>query len=213
MLRKVLAVTTTVVLPCALWAVLDSGVAGATPRPAQGTVSCSISGTGRFAPKLTLSGSSLTLGMRFSGSGSGCTSSATTSTISGVPTPVTISAVTVHALGTLVPLSTGLANACSTFDSFDTIGLIKVRYNWTSVPAIAPTVVTYSGGTTNIVSGLVTDDLNLPATGTVVTGTGSFAPPATAPLTLATNVPAPCIAGWGPYRGFTFGVGSTFSLP
>ncbi len=213
MFKKALVGSTTIVLSVALFGVLGSGVSGAAPLPAHGTVSCTDAGTGAFMPKLTLPGSSRGLAIKFHGAGTSCTSSATTVSSTGVVTPVTITGVAIKGVGKLMSLNTGFANACATFDSFDTIAAVKVKFVWTATPAIAPTVITYVGGTSNIVSGAITDNITFPATGTTETGSGSFTPPVNPTVILATNISAPCVPGWGPYHIFTFGAGSSISLP
>ncbi len=118
------------------------------------------------------------------------------------------------ATGSLVPLSLASPNKCSVFKGSDTIGAIKVKYVWASVPAIAPTVVTFTGGTTHIVAGAPFDKIVLPAaTGTTEVGTGSFTPSVHPLVGLKTNIASACVAGWGPYPTFTFGVGSVIALP
>ena len=200
-----------------LSAVVGEGVGSAAPPPsATGSVACKITGTGNFSPKLTFAGVSTTaVKFKFnaaSPTSGGCGGAAGIPNSAGSLTPVTITAVTVRAIGYL----TGPANAnsCSVFSSTDTIGVIKVKYIWAAAPPIAPTIVTYTGGTSAIVSGAITDTISLPAVGTVLTGSGSFNPPTAAPISLLTNIVSPpCLSGGGPYPNFTINVGSTIALP
>ena len=86
-----------------------------------------------------------------------------------------------------------------------------VTFTWGSVPAIAPTVITYSSGGP-VVSGSPTDVITLPS-GATMTATGSFSTPGTGTVTLLTNIVSACSSGWGPYPTFSFGPASTVSLP
>jgi hypothetical protein len=80
------------------------------------------------------------------------------------------------------------------------------------VPAIAPTVVTYTGGVTLVVSGSPLDTITLPASDTAVSGTGSFGASFVSNVVL-TNIASTCAAGWGPLLTYAIKVGSTISLP
>jgi hypothetical protein len=196
---------------------VDAGVSGAAAQPALGNVACNVTGTGKFAPKLTLTGvATTTVKFKFkevSPTSGGCTGSVSVPNSAGSLSPVTVHGVTVKGVGSLKPTGPGNANACSVFTGSDTIGTIVVKYVWSATPAIAPSVVTYTNGVTPIVSGTPFDTIALQAAGATVTGTGSFAPPAAAPNTMLTNIAATCGAGWGPYPGFTIGLGSTIALP
>jgi hypothetical protein len=127
--------------------------------------------------------------------------------------PVTIHGVRIKGVGYLQPLGPGNANACPVFSSSDSIGSLTVKYVWSATPAIAPSIVTYTTGVAPIVIGGLTDTIALQSAGATMTGSGSFAPPATAPNTMLTNIAGACGSGWGPYAGFTIGVGSSIALP
>jgi hypothetical protein len=193
--------------------VLGEGVSGAAAPSATGTVSCTITGAGKFGPKLTATGVNTT-GVKFrflgaSASSGGCTSTAAVPNSAGALTPVTINTVRVKGVGYLSGPAN--ANSCAVFSAADTVGVVKVKFFWGAVPAIAPTVITYSGGAP-LVSGSPTDVITLPS-GATMTATGSFATPGTGTVTLLTNIVSACSSTWGPYPTFTFGTGSTIALP
>ncbi len=216
MIRKLLGISAAVVISTAALTAVDAGVSGAAAPPATGSVSCNVTGIGKFSPKLTLLGNATAVKFRFkeaTPTSGGCTGSVSVPNSAGFLSPVTVTGVKVKGLGYLVPTGPGNANACSVFTASDTIGSITVKYIWAATPAIAPTVVTYNGGSGPIVSGTPLDTITLPATGTTVTGTGSFGPTFTALNTMLTNIPATCGSGWGPFPSFNIGLGSTISLP
>lgn len=216
MKRRLTAVSAVLVVSASLLGVFGSGVAGALAPAATGSVVCSVSGKGTFTPTLTLAGSATPLHIAFGATATGgCFSAAQAPNSAGLLTPVTITGVSITGIGTMVPLSTGLlANKCAVFKGSDTIGVIKVHYSWISVPAIAPTTVTYTGGTAHIVSGSPLDNIVLPATsGTTWAGTGSFTPSVHPLVGLRTNVSSTCAAGWGPYPTFLINPGSLIALP
>jgi len=214
--RKWIAVSAALVVSASLFVAIDAGLAGAVTPAATGSVVCNVTGKGSFSPGLTLAGSATPLHISFGAvTTSGCFSAAVAPNSAGSLSPVTITGVSVTGAGTMVPLGTGLlANKCAVFKASDTIGVIKVHYNWISVPAIAPTTVTYTGGTAHIVSGTPLDKIVLPATsGTSWVGTGSFTPSVHPLVGLKTNIASTCAAGWGPYVPFTINAGSLIALP
>jgi len=216
MKRTLLTLSALLVLSATLFTVVGTGVAEAAPV-ASGSVACTVTGKGAFTPALTLTGGSSSLGINFgavSPTSGGCFSSATAPNSAGLTVPVTITAVSITGTGSLVPIGSGSPNKCAVFRAADTIGVIKVKYTWTSTPAIAPTVLTFTGGTTHIVSGATLDNIVLPAaTGTTEVTTGSFAPAVHPLVGLKTSIAAPCAAGWGPYPAFTINTGSLITLP
>ncbi len=184
MIRKLVGMAAAFALAATVFAVVEPGVSSAAPLPsASGTVGCKIVGSGKFAPKLTLAGNATAVKIHFSATSNptsgplGCGGSATIPNSAGTLSPVNVTGVTITGAGYLVPLGPGNANKCSVFTASDTIGVIKVKYVWTAVPAIAPTVLTFTGGTAPIVSGSPFDTITLPApSGTSIVGTGSFTP-------------------------------------
>jgi hypothetical protein len=210
MYRKLLGMSAVLVLASTGFALAEPGVSGAAVPSATGTVGCKISGSGKFAPKLTLPGTTTTVKIKFTATATGgCGAQAR---IPGAL--VSITGVTIKGAGTLTSLAPGNANSCPNFTSADTIGVVKVRFNWVSVPAIAPTIVTYTGGTAPIVSGTPVDTIRFPApSGTTFVGTGSFTPSVNPVVNLATNIASTCGAGWGPYPAFTITAGSYITLP
>ena len=210
MLRKLLGMSAVLVLASTAFALAEPGVSGAAPPPASGTVGCKITGKGSFAPKLTLAGSHTTVKIKFTATATGgCGAQA-----GAGGAVVNITGVTITGKGVLTSLAPGNANSCVNFTTADTIGTVKVKYSWVSTPAIAPTVVTYTGGTAPIVSGSPVDTIRFPApTGTTVAGTGSFTPSVNPVVNLATNIASTCGAGWGPYPAFTITSGSYITLP
>ncbi len=211
--RKLLGISAVFVLLMTTVTVVGEGVSGAAAPSASGSVSCKITGTGKFSPKLTATGVNTT-GVKFrflgaSPTSGGCTSSAGVPNSAGTVTPVTINTVAVKGVGFLAGPAN--ANACAIFSSADAVGSVTVRFNWGSVPAIAPTFITYSAGGP-VVSGSPNDTITLPS-GATMTATGSFSTPGTGTVTLLTNIVSTCSATWGPYPTFTFGVGSNVVLP
>jgi hypothetical protein len=216
MLRKLVGMGAAVVLGTTLLAAVTPGVGGAAAPPATGTVSCQVTGIGKFSPKLTLPGLTGVTAIKYkftevSPTSGGCTGTASVSNSAGALTPVTIIGVKIKGTGYLAP-PTGIANSCSVFNLADSIGSLTVHYTWASSPPIAPTIVTYTGGLAPIVSGSPLDTITLPAIGTGVTGTGSFGA-SVAANTMLTNIPSLCSSGWGPFPTHTIGIGSSISLP
>lgn len=192
MIRRLIGVLATLILVLTTLALVDPGVSGAAGPPATGSVGCKISGTGNFGPKRTLAGSSTTVKIHFNDTATGgCGASAA---IPGAV--VTITGVTIVGSGYLTSLVPGNANSCPNYTSADTIGVVKVKFVWASFPAIAPTVVTYTGGTAGIVSGSPLDTIRFPApSGTVAVGSGSFTPSVNPIVNLAINIVSTCGAG------------------
>ncbi|HEY5109928.1 MAG TPA: hypothetical protein VII96_10010 [Acidimicrobiales bacterium] len=216
MLRKLFGMGAVVVLATTAVAVATPGVSGAAAPAAVGSVTCAVTGVGKFSPKLTLPGTVGVTAEKYSfkevsPTSGGCSGSASVSNSAGSLTPVTILGVKIKGTGFLIPPS-GLANACSVFNLADSIGSLTVKYTWSASPPIAPTIVTYTGGTAPVVSGSPLDTITLPATGTAVSGTGSFGASFASNIML-TNIPSVCAAGWGPFPSHTIGVGSSISLP
>ena len=124
---------------------VGTGTAFAMPLPANGAANCSITGSGTFLPHLTAAGSSVAEAIKFHGTTGTCSTSTVVTTAG---TPVTITGMTVKGVGKLVDPSTGsFANSCTGFNTQDRIAKLKLKVTWTSVPAIAPTKVTYVNGT------------------------------------------------------------------
>ena len=187
MTRKLLGISAVVVLASTTFALADPGVSGAAAPSATGSVGCKITGSGKFSPKLTLAGSSTVVKIKFTATSTG-----------GCGAQATIPGATVSISGSryLTSLLPGNANSCANFTSANTIGVVKVKFTWASVPAIAPTIVTYTGGTAPIVSGSPLDAIRFPApAGTGVVGTGSFTPSVSPVVNLATNIVSTCGAG------------------
>lgn len=182
------------------------GVASAAPV-ASGSVTCSIAGSGRFAPALvaTASHTGAFEGVKYSGKTGTCTSSA-----GAGGRVVTIRGANFKAVGKLKdPSSLVAAKSCVSFTNADEIQVLKVKITWVSAPAIAPTVVTYTVGSAPWVSNNAgSDRLNQPATATTVI-TGSFATSANALINLDSNILNTCSSTWGPYPGFSFGTVSS----
>jgi len=208
MMRKLVGVSAVFVL-----AMTTVTVVGEVPLSATGSVSCKISGAGKFAPKLTPAGNPVTVvKVKFAGASAtsgGCSSSAGVPNSAGTLTPVTINSVTVKGAGKLVGPAN--ANSCAKFSTADAAGVVKVKFVWGASPAIAPTVITYTAGLP-LVSGSPTDTITLPS-GATMTATGSFSTPGTGTVSLLTNIVTACSATWGPYAAFTFNPSSYVSLP
>jgi hypothetical protein len=213
MVRKLVGIGAVFVLAMTTVTVVGEGVSGAVPLSATGSVSCTISGTGTFAPKLTAAGVPVTaVKLKFKGASptsGGCTSSAGVVNSAGTVTPVTIHSVVVKGAGYLSGPAN--ANSCAVFTAADAAGVVKVKFTWGATPAIAPTVITYTAGLP-LVSGIGTDTMTLPS-GATMTATGSFSAPGTGTVTLLTNIVKACSATWGPYAAFTFNPASSVALP
>lgn len=212
-MRKLMGVSVVFALAMTMVTVVGVGVSGAVPLSATGSVSGKISGTGKFAPKLTAAGNPVTtVKIKFSGASStapGCSSSAGVPNSARSLTPVTITSMTVKGAGVLVGPAN--ANSCAKFSTADATGVIKVKFTWGSFPAIASTIITYTA-CGPVVSGSPTDTITLPS-GATMTATGSFSSPGTGTVSLLTNIVAACSATWGPYPTFTFNPSSYISLP
>lgn len=217
MMRRLVGVAVAVFMATSALMAIDAGVASAAAPAATGSISCAVTGLGKFSPKLTLAGvATPAVKFRFlevSPTAGGCAGTVFASNSAGAITPVTVTGVKVKGTGHIQSLSPGNANSCPLFTSSATIGALTVTYTWTSTPAIAPTIVTYGLGAAPIVSGSPLDTISLQAAGSATSATGSFAPPATAPNTMRTNIPSLCAAGWGPFPTFTIGLGSSIALP
>jgi hypothetical protein len=212
--RKLLGIGAAFVLLMTTVTIVGEGVSAAAPPPsATGSVSCKITGTGKFGPKLTATGVATTaVKFKFNGASptaNGCTSSAGVPNSAGFLTPVTITSVVVKGTGSLSGPAN--ANSCAVFTSADAVGVVQVKFFWGASPAIAPTTITYSAGLP-LVSGSPLDTITLPS-GATMTATGSFSTPGTGTVTLLTNIVSACSSTWGPYPTFTFGAGSTVVLP
>ena len=210
MLRKLLGLSAVLVLASTVFALVDPGVSGAATPVATGTVGCKITGSGKFGPKLTLAGSTTTVRIRFTATSTGgCGAQAR---IPGAL--VTISGVSIQGKGTLTSLSPGNANSCASFTAADTIGVVKVKFTWASVPDLRPHGRDLHGGD-----------------GTDRLGHAARHDPLPRPdghhlrrhrLLHAVGEPGgrsgdqhrrQCGAGWGPYPGFTITPGSYITLP
>ena len=217
MKRKLPAFFAIAVLSATLFTVVDTGTAFAAAPAATGTIGCKILGSGRFSPPLTIPGSSKTVKVNFNAKSASCGGNVKAPNSAGLVGPVTVSSVAITGSGYIKKVGPGFANKCSNFQGSDTIGVITVTYNWTSVPAIAPTVVTFTGGTASIVTPIIPtspfDKIRLPApAGTVKVTTGSFAPAVAPRVVLDTNIKKTCSAGWA-YPAFTIKPGSYITLP
>jgi hypothetical protein len=216
MKRTFFVVSAIAVLSATVFGVVDAGVAGAASPAATGTIGCKITGSGTFSPKLTISGNSTAVKINFKAKG-GCSGTVKAPNSAGALVPVTVSSVAISGTGFFNKAGAGFANKCSNVQSSDKIGAITVTYNWTSVPAIAPTVVKFTGGTpslfTPIIATSLFDKIKLPdPAGTVEVTTGSFAPAVAPVVVLDTNVKKTCSAGWS-YPAFTVVPGSFINLP
>lgn len=190
------------------------GTAWAMPHPpAYGSMSCAVTGVGKFGPKLTAAGTPVTAvktafkGVSVVGS---CTGTAGISSTSGTLTPVTISGAKFKGAGYYSGPAN--ANSCPVFSSTDSVGAMAIVIKWTASPPIANTVVTLSSPGGPVVSGSPTDTITLPS-GATVGVTGSFSsPPPTFALSMVTNIVSTCSSTWGPYPNYTFGTGSNLSI-
>ena len=215
MKRKLLALSAVAVLSATMFGVVDTGVAGAASPAATGNIGCKIAGGGTFSPTLTIPGNSTGVKINFKAKG-GCSGNVKAPNSAGALGPVTVSSVAISGTGYFKKAGPGFANKCSNFQSNDKIGVITVTYNWTSVPAIAPTTVTFTGGTASFVSPIFPlspfDKIRLPGPGSLKVTTGSFAPAVAPVVVLDTNVKKTCSAGWS-YPTFTVVAGSYILLP
>jgi hypothetical protein len=181
--------------------------AAAAPPAASGSVSCNIAGMGKFGPQLTAPGTVTHLKIKFNGKSTNCTSAA-----GAGGAVVNIQQANFKGAGKLVDPATGLWNGCNDFTNFDQIGFVKMKISWVSTPPIAPSIVTYTSGTSPLVSNNAgSDRLNFP-TGASITITGSFATATNAIMTHDTAIPNACTATWGPVPTYNFGSTSILSI-
>ena len=181
----------------ALTVPVDSGVAWAGNPPASGSVSCKVTGSGTFSPRLTSAGSPGGVKFAFTAKSTDCSSSATLP--SGAP--VAITGVTVTASGFWNPASGPTGSSCASLTT-DTLGALQLKYVWVASPAIANTKITINGGTPWVAGGSVFK-FKLPNGATFGTTTGSFTPPTSQTWNVKTNLASPCSPSWGPYATFT----------
>jgi hypothetical protein len=209
MLRNPLPKLATAAVLLGVLAFVEPGVAWAAPM-ASGTVTCPVvSGAGTLSPGLTAAGSPGGVKITFHAKlgpvpTAGCSSSAVLP--SGLP--VTIKGGKLTGSGFFNgPPSSGIGSSCANFDGPDVVGTIKAKVAWAASHAIAPSKVVYTGGTP-AVSGSPTDTIQLPATGTTTTKSGSFTtPPLPNTIKLVTNIPSTCTSG-PPITTFTITGGS-----
>lgn len=190
------------------------GVASATPHPqAYGSMTCAVTGVGKFGPKLTASGTPVTavktVFKGVAGSG-GCTGTAGIPNTAGTLTPVAISGAKFTGAGYY--RGPANANSCPVFSSTDSVGAMTIVIKWIATPSIADTVVTLSSPGSPVVSGSPTDTITLPSGATVVVAGSFSSPPPTFLLSMLTNIVSTCSSTWGPYPGYTFGTGSSLSI-
>ena len=217
MKHKLLALSAVAMLFSTLFTAVDTGTAFAAAPAASGTIGCKILGGGKFSPPLTIPGSSKTVKINFSAKSASCGGNVKAPNSAGAIGPVTVSSVAITGSGYIKKVGPGFANKCSNFQGSDTIGVITVTYNWTAVPAIAPTVVKFTGGTASIVTPIIPtspfDKIKLPApAGTIKVTTGSFAPAVAPKVVFDTNIKKTCTAGWT-YTAFAINPGSFITLP
>ena len=212
--KKWLALSAITVMSATLFTVAAAGNAGAVGPPATGTIGCKITGGGTFSPGLNNVGSSAAVKINFKATGN-CGGNVKAPNSAGVIVPVAVSSVAISGTGYFVKVGPGFANKCSAVQISDRIGVISVTYNWTSVPAIAPTVVKFTGGTASLFSPYTAtlDKIKLPdPAGTTMVTTGSFAPAASPVVLLDTNILRTCSSTWS-YVAFTIKPGSYVTLP
>jgi hypothetical protein len=122
---------------------------------------------------------------------------------------VSITGVTLTGSGFWNHPAGGSGSSCPSLPS-DLLGTVKVKYAWTSVPAIANTTVTTTGGVPWIPNGPLFD-VDLPSGAVISSSTGSFSPVAIQAITRHTNIASVCAAGGG--RSHTFVItGGFFNL-
>ena len=205
MLRKALGATAGVVLLASMLSVTTgTGVSWAGNPKAVGTVGCKVTGTGGFFPHLTLGGSPGGVKFHFKATSKDCSSNAT---VGGVA--VNITGVTMTGSGFWNLPSGGSGSSCASLPS-DLLGVVNVKYVWTSVPPIATTKVTTSGGVPWVIGGPVFH-FTLPSGAVITSSTGSFSPVVSQVINLTTNIASVCAAGWGPYPTFAI-TGGFFNL-
>lgn len=193
--------------------IVTGGTAGAVPPQAYGSVTCAVTGVGKFAPKLTAAGSPITaVKTAFKGASvpASCSGTAGIPGPTGTLTPVSVSGAKFKGVG-FYRGPTG-ANSCPVFSSADSVGAIKIVIHWIAAPAIANSVVVLSSPGGPVVSGSPTDTITLPS-GATVAASGSFSsPPPSFVLSMLTNIVSLCSTTWGPYPGYVFGTGSSLSI-
>ncbi len=188
-------------------AVPEALPASAAPAVASGTVSCNIAGIGKFVPQLTAVGSVTHLKIKFNGKSAGCTSAA-----GAGGAVINIASAKFHGVGKLVDNAGGYWNGCNDFTNSDVIGSVIVKIIWNATPAIASTTITYTSGTSPLVSNNAgVDDLNFPS-GATTTITGSFASSLNAQMVQNTAIVNACSSSWGPYQPYTFAPTSTLNI-
>lgn len=209
--RLVRAGLAVVMMPTVLTVTVGAGVAWANPaaKAAAGKVTCPVTGSGTFSPKLTLGGSPGGVKYTITAKSKDCTSNAT---VDGKK--VTITGVTVTGSGywnSTPPFTTG--SSCASLPT-DLLGSgQKMKYVWTSTPAIANTNITFKQGKPWAVNGPIFN-FKLPgaAPAAVITASaGSFAPVAVQTWNVTTNIASNCVTGWGPYPNFTI-TGGTITV-
>jgi hypothetical protein len=180
----------------------------AGPPPATGTVGCKVIGAGVFHPMLTLAGSAGGVKYSYTAKSNDCSANAHV----GAAT-VNITGVTIQANGYWNPTVGPSGSKCATLPT-DKVGALSMTFTWTSVPAIAPTVLTTKLGEPWRPTGAILDYKFPRIGGFVAPGSvGSFTPPGAGGFTytFTTNIVNPCGAGWGPYPNFTI-TGGFFNL-
>ena len=218
MRHKLLVLFAIAVLSSTLFTVIGTGPAFAAAPAASGSIYCKILGSGVFSPRIP--GSSKTVKVNFSAKSpaksASCSGKVKAPNSAGNVGPVNVTGVAITGSGYIKKVGPGIANTCANFQRHDTIGVITVTYNWTSVPAIAPTVVKFTGGTASIVTPIPTrpfDKIRLPApAGTLKVTTGSFAPAVAPKVVLVTTIKSWCGPGWT-YTAFVVQSGSFIRLP
>jgi hypothetical protein len=212
MVRNPFMKVATATLVLGVLTLVGSGVAWAAPV-ASGTATCPVqSGSGTLSPGLTAAGQPGGVKITFKAklgpsSTAGCSGSATLP--SGLP--VVINKGTLTGSGFFNGPGSASGNSCVNFDGPDILGTIKATVHWVASHPIAPSHVSYTGGTP-AVSGSPTDTISLPATGTTTAKTGSLAlPPLPDSITLVTNIPSTCLASSPPFTHFTI-TGGVVSL-
>ncbi len=195
----VLAVTVVTVL-------MGATTSWAGPPDAHGKVGCKVTGSGTFSPKLTHAGSPGGVKYTFKATSKDCSSAARL--VSGQP--VQITGVTIQANGFWNPTVGPTGSSCASLPN-DKVGSLTMTFTWTSVPAVAPTNVTITGGKPWVATGTVFD-YKFPHLGGVIGASGgSFAPPTALSYTWFTNIVNPCTPTWGPYPTFVI-TGGFFNL-
>ncbi len=170
---------------------VGTGASWAGPPSAVGTVGCKVVGTMKFHPKLTFVGTPGGDKFTIKATSTGCSSNATVGTV-----VVHITGATVTASGYWNHPIGGSGNSCPNLSS-DLLGIVNYKYTWTSVPAIAPTKITTSGGVPWSAGPVF--NFVLPSGASITASTGSFSPVVSQVINLTTTMPGICAAGWGPF--------------